>query len=245
VKITQLTRDTETIWEDFLSFCIKSKPYDYHQIGSLRLKQAKIRKNFEDLVSSCQVFVATNNKKKVVVAFLKAYDTFIDVEFIFGFRQSFNSAVIISAVHEIFSYASILNNKKYFKSQIRRKFKVNSYKKWIERYDNKAIIFNDKDDTIIWCNLNKMKMKFKVIGSNSAMDHLVGEIGYLGKTYDYEPNSKIIREIFFGEEKHLLDEKTIEFTSEYVFVHGFLSNDKDKVGRVTLRFEPQQKEEKV
>ena len=94
MKITQLTRDTETIWEDFLSFCIKSKPYDYHQIGSLRLKQAKIRKNFEDLVSSCQVFVATNNKKKVVVAFLKAYDTFIDVEFIFGFRQRLKDMII-------------------------------------------------------------------------------------------------------------------------------------------------------
>jgi len=243
VKITQLTRDTETIWEDFLSFCIKSKPYDYHQIASLRLKQAKIRKNFEDLVSSCQVFVATNNKKKVVIAFLRPYDIFIDVEFIFGFRENFNSKVLIQAVHEIFSQASILNNKKYFKSQIRRKFKVKSYKKWIDRYDNKAIIFNDDDNTIIWCNLDKMKIKFKVVGANSALESLVGEVGHLGKTYEYEPHSRIIREIFFGGDKHLLDEKSIEFTSEHAFVHGFLSNEKDKVGRVTLRFEPQQKED--
>ena len=243
MKITQLTRDTETIWQDFLSFCIKSKPYDYHHMGSPRLKQAKIRKNFDDLVSSCQIFIATNNKKKVVVAFLKPYNTFIDVEFIFGFRENFNSKVLIEGVHEIFSQASILNNKKYFKSEIRRKFKVKSYKKWIDRYDNKAIIFNDDNNTIIWCNLDKMKIKFKVVAANSSLDSLVGEVGYLGKTYEYEPHSRVIREIFFGEDKHLLDEKSIEFTSEHVFVNGFLSNEKDKVGRISLRFEPQQKED--
>ena len=30
-----------------------------------------------------------------------------------------------------------------------------------------------------------MKIKFKVVGANSALESLVGEVGHLGKTYEY------------------------------------------------------------
>ena len=239
MKITQLTRDTETIWEDFLSFCIKSKPYDYHQIPSFRLKKAKIRKNFEDLVESCQIFLAIKDEKKVVVLFLKPYDNFVDVEFIFGFSKNFNSKVLIEGVHRVFDEASFINNKKYFKSEIRRKFKVTSYKKWIERYDKTAIIFNDEHNSIVWCKLQKMKVKFEVIGANAAMNHLMNQSGFLGKTFDSDSRSQTMREIFFNEERYLLDEKKIEFNPQHALVHGFLSDTKEKVGRVVLKFLPQ------
>jgi hypothetical protein len=237
VKITQVKDNPEELWEDFFTFCVESKPYDYHKIPSFRLKRAKIRKNFEDLVNSCQIFLAVKDQKKVVVLFLKSYANFVDVEFIFGFRKNFNPKVLIEGVHEVFKEASIINNKKYFKSEIRRKFKVSSYKKWIERYDKTAIIFNDEQNSIIWCNIKKMKVKFKVIATNKAMDHLVGEVGFLGKTFD-SPNSQALREIFFNDIKYLLDEKSLEFNPHYVTVQGFLSDNESKVGKVSLKFIP-------
>ena len=242
MKITQVTSDVEGLWKDFFTFCAESKPYDYHKIPSFRLKRAKIRKNFEDLVNSCQVFLATKNKKKVVILFLRDYDNFIDVEFVFGFRKNFNSKILIKGVHEIFRQASIINNKKYFKSEIRRKFKVSSYKKWIERYDKTAIIFNDEHNSIVWCKLEKMKVKFEVIGANKAMEHLLGKFGVLGETFN-SSNSQTLREIFFDETKYLLDEKNLEFTPYYVTVHGFLSDNESKVGKVALKFTPQNEKE--
>jgi|TARA_R110002020_G_scaffold237040_3_gene449325 hypothetical protein len=243
VKITQLNEDPEELWEDFFRFCVESKPYDYHKIPSFRLKKAKIRKNFDDLVESCQIFLASKDEKKVVVLFLKPYIDFVDVEFIFGFSRNFNSKVLIEGVHRVFDKASFINNKKYFKSEIRRKFKVASYKKWIERYDKTAIIFNDEHNSIVWCKLQKMKVKFEVVGSNSAMSHLINQSGHLGKTFDSDLKSQTMREIFFNEERYLLDEKKIEFNSQYALVHGFLSDTKEKVGRVVLKFLPQNETE--
>ena len=243
MKITQVKDNPEELWEDFFTFCVESKPYDYHKIPSVRLKRAKIRKNFDDLVSSCQIFMATKDQKKVVILFLKPYTNFVDVEFIFGFRKNFNSKILIEGVHRVFDEASIINNKKYFKSEIRRKFKVSSYKKWIERYDKTAIIFNDEYNSIIWCKLEKMKVKFEVIGANAAMNHLMDEFGYLGKTFDAVPNSQAMREIFFSGQQYLLDEKKIEFNSKHALIHGFLSDTTDKVGRVVLKFIPENETE--
>ena len=241
MKITQVKDNIEELWHDFFTFCVESKPYDYHKISSYRLKRVKIRKNFQDLIKSCDVFLATKDQKKVVILFLKPYSNFVDVEFIFGFRKNFNSSVLIQGVHKVFDQASILYNKKYFKSEIRRNFKVSSYKKWIERYDKQAIIFNDEDNSIIWCKLTKMKVKFEVIAANAAMKHLMGKHGYLGETFDTSP-PQTMREIFFDDNRHLLDEKKIEFNPNSVTIHGFLSNTKDKVGKVVLQFSPQNEE---
>ena len=242
MKITQLKGDTEELWQDFFNFCVESKPYDYHKIPSYRLKKANIRKNFDDLVNSCQIFLATKHEKKVVVLFLRGYDNYVDVEFIFGFSKNFNSKVLIEGLHKVFNEASFLNNKKYYKSEIRRKFKVSSYKKWIERYDKTAIIFNDKHNSIVWCKLQKMKVKFEVIGANTAMEHLMNQYGFLGKTFDSDLKSQTMREIFFNEDRYLLDEKKIEFNEQHALVHGFLSDTKEKVGRVVLKFSPQSEE---
>jgi|TARA_R110002012_G_scaffold32745_1_gene96318 hypothetical protein len=243
VKITHVKDNLEKLWEDFFTFCVESKPYDYHKIPSFRLKRAKIRKNFDDLVNSCQIFMATKDQKKVVILFLKPYTNFVDVEFIFGFRKNFNSKILIEGVHRVFDEASIINNKKYFKSEIRRKFKVSSYKKWIERYDKRAIIFNDEYNSVVWCKLEKMKVKFEVIGANAAMSHLISKVGHLGQTFDSVPSSQAMREIFFDDERYLLDEKKIEFTASYALLHGFLSDTKNKVGRAVLKFIPQNETE--
>ena len=49
---------------------------------------------------------------------------------------------------------------------------------------------------------------------------------------------KIIRELFFDDKKYLLDEKSVDFLTDRVLIHGFLSDDKKNVGKIALEFQP-------
>ena len=51
-----------------------------------------------------------------------------------------------------------------------------------------------------------------------------------------------IRELLFGEDTYLLDQKTVDFLPDCVLINGFLSDNKQNVGRVALKFIPQHEE---
>ena len=82
-----------------------------------------------------------------------------------------------------------------------------------------------------------MKAKFKVIGTNGATEHLMDSDGLLIKTYN--PAGSTIREILFNGESHFFDEKSVDFLPNAVVLSGWLSNEKSKVGRVALKFIPE------
>ena len=79
-----------------------------------------------------------------------------------------------------------------------------------------------------------MKVKFKVVGANAATEHLRDKEGIIVNTYYNGPTA--IREILFEEETYLFDQP------DCVLVSGFLSDNKEKVGRATLKFIPQHEE---
>ena len=85
-----------------------------------------------------------------------------------------------------------------------------------------------------------MKAKFKVVGANSNTEHFRDKEGVIVKTYFNGPTA--IREILFGDEIYLFDQKTVDFLPDCVLVSGFLSDNKEKVGRVALKFIPQHEE---
>tara|TARA_R110001583_G_scaffold64703_3_gene187478 strand:+ start:46 stop:303 length:258 start_codon:yes stop_codon:yes gene_type:complete len=85
-----------------------------------------------------------------------------------------------------------------------------------------------------------MKVKFKVVGANAATEHLRDKEGIIVNTYYNGPTA--IREILFEEETYLFDQKTVDFLPDCVLVSGFLSDNKEKVGRATLKFIPQHEE---
>jgi hypothetical protein len=144
---------------------------------------------------------------------------------------------LIAATHAVFDDALRKFNKNYLKSQIRRTFKVGLYTKWIERYDKNAIIFNDEENTVVWCKSEKMSVIFKVVGTNKITEHLMGKEASLG--YTRKGPRHVVRELFFGDERYILDEKSVDFLPDCVLIHGLLSDDKENVGRVALKFEPQ------
>ena len=85
-----------------------------------------------------------------------------------------------------------------------------------------------------------MKVKFKVVGANAATEHLRDKEGIIVKTYFNGPTA--IREMIFGKETYLFDQKTVDFLPDCVLVNGFLSDNKENVGRVALKFIPQNEE---
>ena len=238
MKITQLKQPNDELWQYFWDFFISSKPYDLGDIRSPYLKRKKIEDLYYYYCENCHVYKATENNKLKVAVFLHEEPSFFDVTFIFGVSKDFGSASLISATHCIFDQALKDHNKNYIKSEIRRKHKVNSYKKWIERYDKTAIIFNDPPNTVVWCKSNRMDVKFKVVGANDLTSHLMGKEASLTQSYQKQEHG-LMRELEIEGKKYLLDEKSVDFLPSFVLIHGLLSDDEENVGRVALEFIPQ------
>lgn len=235
MKITHLTQKEE-VWPHFHNFCISSKPYDFCMRGSRSLRQRKIKEIFEEF-STREIYKAEENDKVIGFVFLEIEEHCLDVNFIFGVRKNFTSKKLIKATHAIFDLALKNHNKNYLKSEIRRTYKIDSYKKWIERYDRRAIIFNDHKNSVVWCNTEGMSAKFEVVGVNGATEHLMGKEGVLRNTH--QEHGSLLREIILNDEVHLLDEKSVDFLPSCVLIHGYLSDNKKKAGRIVLKFIPQ------
>ena len=235
MKITHL-KDPSRVWPYFYNFCIKSKPYNFCSLPSRSLRDKKIKKSFQDF-SNCIIYEAEDRGKVMGFMFLEEQEHCLDVNFLFGVRKNFTSPRLISAAHAVFKDALKKCNKNYLKSQIRRTFKVESYKKWIDRYDKTAIILNDKENTVVWCKSEKMSVIFKVVGTNKTTEHLMGKEASLG--YTRKGPRHVVRELLFEDERYILDEKSVDFLPDCVLIHGLLSDDKENVGRVALEFKPQ------
>jgi hypothetical protein len=82
-----------------------------------------------------------------------------------------------------------------------------------------------------------MSVIFKVVGANKTTEHLMGKEALLG--YTRKGPRHVVRELLFGDERYILDEKSVDFLPDCVLIHGLLSDDKENVGRVALKFEPQ------
>ncbi len=234
MKITQLKPDDHRLWPQFLEFFIKSQPYNLTNFHSPSLKRKKIEQMFKFYMETCIVYLAEEDSKTMVGVFLGEHASYFDVNFVFGIRKDFTSEKLINATHRIFDVALDKYNKNYLKSEIRREHKVRAYKKWIERYDKRAIIFNDPPNTVVWCKSDNMKAQFKVVGVNLVTEHLMGQTASLSKKF-----AGSMRELTFGEKKYFFDEKSVDFLAQCVVVNGLLSDDKENVGRVALEFIPQ------
>ena len=82
-----------------------------------------------------------------------------------------------------------------------------------------------------------MKAKFKVVGANKTTQHLMNKEGWMTKSY--QQDGTILREIVFDNKIHLFDEKNVDFLSHSVVTCGWLSDETSKVGRIALKFIPE------
>jgi|TARA_R110000851_G_scaffold10771_1_gene38415 hypothetical protein len=236
VKITHLKNYDKKLELEFYNFFLSSKPYDLDHIRSPHLRRQKIESLFSTYCKTSQVYTVEEDSKLKVAAFVLDGGSYLDVIFIFGVSKNFGSVEIVRAARSVLEYAMQSLGKNYIKSQIRRKHKVKSYKKWLERYDKKLIIFNDENNTVVWCNRDIMTIKFKVVGTNKATAHLMGRELLLRGTKKIKHG--LLREFSDGEDTYLLDEKGIDFLSKAVMIYGHLSDNKQNVGNISLKFIP-------
>jgi hypothetical protein len=236
VKITHLKGYNKKLELEFYDFFLSSKPYDLDHIRSPHLRRQQRESLFATYCRTCEVYTAEEDSKFKGAAFFLDAGDYLDLTFIFGVSKNFGSLNLMATARSFLDYAMKTLGKNYVKSQIRRKYKVQSYKKWIERYDKKLIIFNDDNNTVVWCNRDIMTIKFKVVGTNKATAHLMGRELLLRGTKKIKHG--LLREFSDGEDTYLLDEKGIDFLSKAVMIYGHLSDNKQNVGNISLKFIP-------
>ena len=234
MKITQV-KDTSEVWPYFYEFCVKSKPYDFCSLKSKALRDNKIRSVFEEF-SSYRVYKVEKEDGPFAFSFIKEEQMCLDLAFIFGISSKAGNFKLASTARLLVKKALEDSDKAYLKSEIRRTFKVGPYKKWIEKYYKNAIIVNDKNNTVIFCNKNIMTVKFKVVGTNKSTEHLVGKDAFLRSTRRVKHG--LLREIAIDEKIYLLDEKGVDFLSESVLLNGLISDNENNVGNISLQFIP-------
>mgnify|MGYP003130749022 CR=1 FL=1 len=238
MKIKDLN-DAATVWPFFYDYSVRSKPYSGCESPSAILRKEKIKGFFEDLGHSCEIYRAEEDGEPFGFMFTKVEKDFMYLSFAFGISSSskFSHTKWTECIYRLFDLLLEKYKKNYFVAEIRREHKVEAFKKWIEKYQKKAILFKDPKNTIVWCKSERMSVIFKVVGTNKTTEHLMGKEASLG--YTRKGPRCVVRELLFEDQRYILDEKSIDFLSDHVLIHGLLSDDKENVGRIALKFEPQ------
>lgn len=222
----------EEAWDDFFNFCLRSKPYKAFCSGSRNMRVGAIKRHFNQFCQSCNIYQCDD----IGYVFIEECSTYNHIQFLFSNNRGSNSTKI-KAFHAILDHIHQKNGK-YFKSEIRRTFKANFYKKWIDRYDKRAIIFNNKDETVLWYNKGKMKKELKVVGTNSASSHLQDKIVEYDIINVESGLNACVTQITIDQQKYLLDAKRISLREGSCLIEGMISDDKTFVAKITLEFKP-------
>jgi hypothetical protein len=232
-------KDPSAVWPLFYDYSIKSKPYSGCEFASPSLRKEKIKDFFKDLTSTCKIYRAEEWGEPFGFAFISEEEDFMNLRFAFGISASnpFSHTKWTQWVYNLFDLVLDQHNKNYIIAEIGREYKVEAFKKWIEKYQKRAIVFKDPKNSIVWCKSEGMSVIFKVVATNKTTEHLMGEEALLG--YTRKGPRHVVRELFFKKDRYIFDEKSIDFRPDCVLVHGLLSDDKKNVGRVALQFQPQ------
>jgi len=232
-------KDPSSVWPLFYDYSVRSKPYSGCEFPSPLLRKEKIKDFFKDLVRTCEIYRVEEDGEPFGFMFTSVEEDFMYLRFAFGISSStkFSHTKWTECVYRLFDSLLEQHNKNYFVAEIGREHKVEAFKKWIEKYQKRAILFKDSKNSIVWCKSERMSVIFKVVGTNKTTEHLMGEEASLGHTR--KGPRHVVRELLFGDQRYILDEKRVDFLPDCVLIHGMLSDDKENVGRVALEFKPQ------
>lgn len=231
LKIKLLT-DPQDVKPHFLEFCRKSKPYRCFCVGSPRFQNKVIENYFTSFWEECDVYKLSRQEKTIGFVFLRKEEHYFHVDFIFGLTKNSNPAEMISALHEFMDSFP----EKYFVSEIRRKNKVESYKKWIDRHDKRCIMINNDDQTILW---KKMNGQLKVVGTNTATSHLNGKLFKFKDSFVFSKSDSVNKLVDDSGEILNLEVTSITYGENVLVVMGFLTDEKQTyAGNVALEFRP-------
>ena len=152
VEIKQLISLTDDFYNYFLQYCIKSKPYDFCELKSFKLRNAKIKEYFNTLTNDSIIYVAEINSEILIYTFFSEQKDHLILEFVIG-DSKFKPQLISKSFHKILILAQKTFDKDYIESTIQRKYKKQKFINWIKRYDKICEIKELNNQTkITWKN---------------------------------------------------------------------------------------------
>ena len=152
VEIKQLITPNEDFYNYFLQYCIRSKPYDFCELKSFKLRNAKIKEYFNALINDSIIYTAEIDSEILIYTFFSKQKDHLILEFVIG-ESKFKPQLISKSFHEILVLAQKTFDKKYIESTIQRKHKKQKFINWIKKYDKVCEITEIEGKTqIIWKN---------------------------------------------------------------------------------------------
>jgi hypothetical protein len=152
VEIKQLITPNEDFYNYFLQYCIKSKPYDFCELKSFKLRNSKIKEYFHTLISDSIIYTSEIDCKISIYAFFSEEKDHLILEFAIG-DNKFKPQSLIKHFHEILILAQKTFDKTSIKSTIQRKYKKQNFINWLKKYDKICEIIELENQTkIIWKN---------------------------------------------------------------------------------------------
>ena len=148
MKITQI-KDCDSVWPDFLDYCVRSKPYSFCSLKSPKLRNRKIRGTFTDL-SDCRIFCLEEIQGPMAYYFVSVEELNIHLHFAFAMsnKPSFSSKKFGLGAYELLDSLQKKHNKNYTRGEIARIHNVDPFKKWIEIFQKRVIFLEDKEKNI-------------------------------------------------------------------------------------------------
>lgn len=147
MQFQRINQATDEIREKFISYCIKSKPYDFCHLPSRATSIIKIKEYIEFLFKICEVYLGTINGEIKLFVAVKRDNQNLEIEFIFGnhfgFLENFKKFRLFFSD----SHPEI----RTFRAQITRKHKLKYFMNFLSKKDpNIRIILDNQEIVVLW-----------------------------------------------------------------------------------------------
>jgi hypothetical protein len=141
----------QTVMDDFVSFCLKSKPYSFCCLPALSARIFQIKKYYECLFQDNEVYALKENGSVRFFIALKKQDNEAFADFVIG-----KPFLIFSDFANFRKFYSDLHNTPFtFRTLINRENKLEPYLKYIKKRDPDARFLLDNDKIfVLWYNKN-------------------------------------------------------------------------------------------
>jgi len=147
MQFQRINQATDQIKQKIISYCIKSKPYDFCHLPSRITSIIKIKEYIEFLFKICEVYLGTVAGQIKLFVAVKRDNQNAEIEFIFGdhfgFLENFKKFR--------FFFCSLHPEIRTFRAQITRKHKLKHFMNFLSKKDrNMQIILDNQEIVVLW-----------------------------------------------------------------------------------------------
>jgi len=147
MQFQRINQATDKITDKFISYCLKSKPYDFCHLPSRTASIIKIKEYIEFLFQICEVYLGMIDDQIKLFVAVRRDNQNLEIEFIFGdhfgFLENFKKFRLFFSD----SYPEI----RTFRAQITRKYKLKHFMNFLSKKDpNIQIILDNQEIVVLW-----------------------------------------------------------------------------------------------